>query len=73
MTIAVALTTDGMVDPNTWGFSGRRSALVVLGSAGWAGGGLWARAAAANAIALAAYNARAEVRRKAAVTFVNFP
>jgi hypothetical protein len=59
-----------MVDPNTWGFSGRRKALVVLGAAGWAGGGFWARAAvaAANAIALAAYKARAEVRRKAAVT-----
>jgi hypothetical protein len=54
--IAVALTTDGMVDPNTCGFSGRRRALVLLGSAGWAGGGVCARAAvpAANAIALAA-------------------
>jgi hypothetical protein len=31
-TIAVALTTDGMVEPNSWGFSGSLSAEVLLGS-----------------------------------------
>jgi hypothetical protein len=62
--------TDGMADPNTCGFSGRRRALVLLGSLGGVGWGLWAKAAdpAAKAIVLAVQKARDEVRRKAAVT-----
>ena len=49
LTIAVALTTDGMVVPNSCGFSGRRSALTLLGAGGWVCGAVavWAIAALA--------------------------
>jgi hypothetical protein len=71
--IAVALTTDGMLDPNSWGFSGSRNAVVLLGEPADEGGA----ASCANAVpatarmrAAAAQRARVEKSSEPAVTFV---
>jgi hypothetical protein len=77
LTIAVALMTDGMGVPKTWGFSGSRRAWVLLGA--FAGGALcarcWARAelAAAAAIDAVTIHARVEFNPKTPATIRFFP
>ena len=71
--IAVALTTDGMLAPNNWGFSGSLSAVVLFAAPD--GGGV--AAPCANAVpatarlrAAAPRRARVEKSSEPAVTFV---
>jgi len=61
--MAVALTTDGIADPNTVGFSGSFRALVLSGWSAAESSDCWAIAvdAVASAIAAVTNHARVEV------------
>ena len=69
---AVALTTDGIAAPNSWGFSGSRSAEVLLGSsaAGLAASCAMAVPATARITAAAPKRARVDKNPEPAATIV---
>jgi hypothetical protein len=70
--MAVALTTEGMAVPNSWGFSGSLSAEVLLGSfaAGLAACCAMAVPATANMTAAAPKRARVDKNPEPAATIV---